>query len=111
MSEDEMTEHDAKGFPTMTAEHPQFFEPEDSEDFDLDEEFAPQPRHKLGRLTGVLAVLLIVGLGILGGVALQKHYGSSSSATSAFARAGAAGGARAGGEGGAGFAAGGFGGA
>lgn len=46
---------------------------------ELDDEFAPQPRRKLGKLTVLLAAVLVAGLGVIGGVELQKHLGASSS--------------------------------
>ena len=65
------------------------------DDFDdLEDEFAPQPRRKLGKLTVLLAAVLVGGLGVIGGVELQKHLGTSSSAASgcaALARGGTGG--------------------
>ncbi len=79
-------------------------------DYDeLDSEFAPQPRKKLGVLTIGLAALLVAGAGFLGGLQVQQHEGSTTSSnpfTAAAARRGATTGT---GGGAAGFA-GGFGG-
>jgi hypothetical protein len=48
---------------------------------DLEDEFAPQPRRKLGKLTLLLVAVLVAGLGVIGGVELQKHYGTTNSTT------------------------------
>jgi hypothetical protein len=60
---------------------------------DLDSEFAPRPRARLGALTIGLAALLVAGAGFLAGVQVQQHSGSSSStnplAAAAARRAGA----------------------
>jgi hypothetical protein len=72
---------------------------------ELDSEFAPQPRKRLGKLTAILVALLVAGGGFLAGIQVQKHQTTpAASAASAFARRGTATGA----EGGGGF--GGFGG-
>jgi hypothetical protein len=85
----------------------------DADELDYDDEFAPQPRQKLGRLSAVLAAVLVLGLGFLGGILVQKHTGTSSTRATTFGAgtgAGGAAGARAAfGAGGAGRA-GGFGG-
>jgi hypothetical protein len=50
-------------------------------DYDeLDSEFAPQPRKRLGKLTIALAALLVAGAGFLGGLQVQQHEGSSTTA-------------------------------
>lgn len=56
---------------------------------ELDSEFAPQPRKRLGKLTAVLVALLVAGGGFLAGVQVQKHQTTpAASAASAFARRG-----------------------
>jgi hypothetical protein len=52
----------------------------DDDDDELDSEFAPQPRQRLGKLTIGLAALLVAGGGFLGGLQVQQHEGSSSAA-------------------------------
>jgi hypothetical protein len=52
----------------------------DDADDELDSEFAPQPRKRLGKLTIALAALLVAGAGFLAGLQVQKHEGSSSTA-------------------------------
>jgi Domain of unknown function (DUF5666) len=60
---------------------------------ELDSEFAPRPRARLGALTIGLAALLVAGAGFLAGVQVQQHSGSSTStnplAAAAARRAGA----------------------
>jgi hypothetical protein len=46
---------------------------------EIEEEFAPQPKGKLGKATVLLAVLLVAGLGFIGGVEVQKHHTNSTS--------------------------------
>ncbi len=74
---------------------------------DPDEVLPPRRRRGLRPLTAVLAAVVLVGAGFLGGVQIQKHYGGSSSgsgAASAFAdRFRGAGGAAGLAGGGAGF--------
>ena len=50
---------------------------------DPEEVLPPRRRRKLRPLTAVLAAVVLVGVGFLGGVAIQKHYGASSSSSSA----------------------------
>jgi hypothetical protein len=58
---------------------------------EIEEEFAPQPKRKLGKASVLLAALLVAGVGFIGGVEAQKHHTGSSAATTGFAaRAGAA---------------------
>jgi hypothetical protein len=61
----------------------QFVGPDD----ELDSEFAPQPRKRLGKLTIGLAALLVAGAGFLGGLQVQQHEGSSSAGSNPFAAA------------------------
>jgi hypothetical protein len=55
-------------------------EPVDYVDDDVDSEFAPQPRRRLGKLTIGLAALLVAGGGFLAGVQVQQHTTSSTAA-------------------------------
>lgn len=61
-------------------------------DDDTEDEFAPRPKRRLGKLTILLAAMLVAGAGFLGGVQLQKHSGDTSSgragARGGFSRAG-----------------------
>jgi len=70
-------------FPPAEREDPtaatQVLAPTDDLEEDYDDEFAPQPRQKLGKFSGLLAAVLVLGLGFLGGILVQKHTGSSSS--------------------------------
>jgi hypothetical protein len=50
-------------------------------DDDLDDEFAPQPKARLGKLTILLAAVLVAGVGFIGGVAVQKNNGTTTSGT------------------------------
>jgi hypothetical protein len=79
----------------------------DSDD-ELDSEFVPQPRRRIGALTIALAALLVAGAGFLAGVQVQQHQGSAGTATdsNAFARRGGTGGGGTGGGGFSGFGAG-----
>jgi Domain of unknown function (DUF5666) len=75
----------------------------DSDGDELDAEFAPQPRRRLGKLTVLLAALLVAGGGFLAGVQVQKHQPVASAASAfaaAAARRGTGAGAGAGGFGG-----------
>ncbi|HVC87761.1 MAG TPA: hypothetical protein VNC40_10095 [Gaiellaceae bacterium] len=53
-------------------------------------EILPRRRRRLPVLTALLAFLTVAGLAFLGGVEVQKHYGSSSSSSSGGAGAGRA---------------------
>jgi len=78
----------------------------DDADDELDAEFAPQPRKRLGKLTIGLAALLVAGAGFLGGLQVQKHEGSTSTVNpfaAAAARRGTGTGGTAGGGGFGGF--------
>ena len=55
--------------------------PADDDFDDLDGDFAPRPRQRLGKLTVLLVALVLIGAGVLGGIELNKHQGSSSTAT------------------------------
>jgi hypothetical protein len=78
---------------------------------DPDEVLPPRRRRGLRPLTAVLAAVVLVGAGFLGGVQIQKHYGGSSSGSASGAAAAFASRFRgAGGAGAAGGAAGFFGG-
>jgi hypothetical protein len=49
------------------------FPPESTEDVDeIDADFAPRPKQRLGKSTVLLAAVLLAGLGFLGGVQVQK---------------------------------------
>ncbi|SDJ18959.1 hypothetical protein SAMN05444157_2179 [Frankineae bacterium MT45] len=52
-------------------------------DDDIDEDFAPRAKERLGALSIALIALLIAGVGFLGGVITQKHSGSSTTRTAA----------------------------
>lgn len=77
---------------------------------DPDEVLPPRRRRSLRPLTAVLAAVVLVGAGFLGGVQIQKHYGGSSSGSASGAAAAFASRAAAGGAGAAGGAPGFFGG-
>lgn len=49
---------------------------------DLAAEIVRRRRKQMPRLTAVLAAAVLVGAGILGGIAIQKHWGSSSGSSS-----------------------------
>jgi hypothetical protein len=66
--------------PLATGSGAEHFDHADDADDDLDSEFAPQPRKRLGKLTIALAALLVAGAGFLAGLQVQKHEGSSSTA-------------------------------
>ncbi|MGX7679888.1 DUF5666 domain-containing protein [Jatrophihabitans sp. DSM 45814] len=80
----------------------------DWDDANSDADFIPKPPFRLGTLSIALVGLIIVGVGFLGGVLVQKHHDKGSSATAGRGGAGAtfggtraaAGGAGAGGFGG-----------
>lgn len=55
---------------------------------ELDAEFAPQPRRRLGKLTVLLAALLVAGGGFLAGVQVQKHQPATPTAGAFAARRG-----------------------
>jgi Domain of unknown function (DUF5666) len=75
------------------------------DDDELDSEFAPQPRKKLGKLTIGLAALLVAGAGFLGGLQVQQHEGTTGNTSTAARRAATTGtGTGAGGFGAGGFA-------
>ena len=59
-------------------------------DDELDDEFAPRPKARLGKLTVLLAAVLVAGLGFLGGVLVQKHHGSATTTAALGGGAGAA---------------------
>jgi len=49
------------------------FPPESAEDVDeIEADFAPRPKQRLGKSTVLLAAVLLAGLGFLGGVQVQK---------------------------------------
>jgi hypothetical protein len=54
---------------------------------DPDEVLPPRRRRGLRPLTAVLAAVVLVGAGFLGGIQIQKHYGSSSSGSGSGAAA------------------------
>jgi hypothetical protein len=54
---------------------------------DPDEVLPPRRRRGLRPLTAVLAAVVLVGAGFLGGVQIQKHYGGSSSGSASDAAA------------------------
>lgn len=61
-----------------TAETPR----EDTEDFDeIEADFVPRPKQRLGMSTVLLAALLVAGLGFVGGVQVQKSRVSTSRTT------------------------------
>jgi Domain of unknown function (DUF5666) len=83
-------------------------EPPPEYDDELDEEFAPRPKARLGAATIALAALLVAGVGFVVGVYVQKNHGpastsgASNTAAAAFAsraRTGGFGGGTAGGTG------------
>ena len=61
----------------------------DIEEYDdeLDEEFAPRPKARLGAATIALAALLVAGLGFVVGVYVQKHDGPTDRTTNTTAAA------------------------
>jgi hypothetical protein len=54
---------------------------------DPDEVLPPRRRRGLRPLTGTLAAVVLIGVGFLGGVEIQKHYGGSSSSSGSGAAA------------------------
>ena len=93
---------DTESFPSVLSPQSQATEPVYEDE--LDEEFAPRPKAKLGAATIALAALLLAGLGFIVGVYVQKHDGPTSNtntAAAAFANRARAGGFT--GEGGGGF--------
>jgi hypothetical protein len=52
-----------------------------------DDDFAPRARQRFGALSAVLVVALAIALGFLGGEIVQKHYGTTASASGAANRA------------------------
>ncbi len=60
-------------------------------EYDIDDDFAPRPRRKLGAMGWTLVALLLAGLGFLIGVTTEKHSGTSTT-SSAFGGAARAGG-------------------
>jgi hypothetical protein len=61
---------------------------EPGQEDELESEFAPQPRRRLGLLTVLLAGLLVAGAGFLVGVQVQKHQSSTTAAGTAANRRG-----------------------
>ena len=72
---------------------------------DPGEVLPPRRRRGLRPLTAVLAALVLIGVGLVGGIQVQKHYGGSSSSSGGFAAARSAFAARFGARAGAGGAA------
>jgi hypothetical protein len=48
------------------------------------EDFLPPPRQRLGKTTLVLSAVVLLGGGVLVGIAVQKHHGTTARATSRF---------------------------
>ena len=67
-------------------------EPDELDD-EIEDEFAPRARQKLGLSSKILAVAVILGVGVIGGILTQKHYGTAASTTNRAAAAGGRGGA------------------
>lgn len=53
------------------------------EDFELDDEFIPEPPHRYGKVTLALSAALLIAAGFLGGALVQKHNGTSNTTSAA----------------------------